>query len=447
MESTHPQSTNTTDPNNGTTTVDGNDIDDENHRRLFVELSFGPSRTQSNASETTSNKKTVMSVEEHRKFMQNLQYWNMPAGHIDRTTGQYISQFEFRRLLGKAWYETARSYRISTITRNGDIIGILERYDKGDKVWKRVVHEGDVYDAIKECHLKVNHRKVDETKTCAKKEYWNITEQLCRNYVRTCPECNKKGTNELETTNNMRSDRETNTICNRYCVSIIDFSGKMQKNIYGVEMRYILLVYDRDSNWTMLRPIPNLEERIIKNELLTLICIKGHHRFQGDHSIETATGTLTQRALSSLQIGNHSHEIFMLERNVYVTMQMLEQGNRDEVTDDANWVELLPYAMMYLNSSSKNYKKSLRKSNVTRRNTATDQATGDNVFDSPVDHQSNTQASQPILPLSDLPTKTPVDQLAATQVSQAMLPPSQPVLPLPDPTPFCQEQISQQIDT
>ena len=189
-------------------------------------------------------------------------------------------------------------------------------------------------------------------------------------------------------------------------------------------MRYILLVYDQDSNWMILRPIPDLVEKIIKNELLNLICIKGHHRFQGNYSIETAAGTLAHRAVMSLEIGNQSHQIFTLERQVYITMEILEQGNRNEVTDDANWVELLPYAMMYINSSSKNYKKSLRNAKTNQRNAASDQGTGDNVID----------------PL--------VDQQSTTHVSQALLPPSQsqPVLPLPDTTPFCQEQTSSQID-
>ena len=48
--------------------------------------------------------------------------------------------------------------------------------------------------------------------------------------------------------------------------------------------------------------------------------------------------------------------------------------------------------------------------------------------------------------ISDLPIDTPADQKSTTQASAGILPPSQPVLPLPDPTPFSQDQISPQID-
>jgi hypothetical protein len=423
MESTKIQSI--PNPKNGATTVGGNNDDDESHRRVFMELSFGARTANTSPSEQIGHK-TMLSVEEHQKFIQTLRYWNIPGGHVEETTGRHISTIEFRRSLGnRTWYATSKSYRINTFAKNGENIEVLERRDPNDNVWKQVVHEGNVYDAIKEAHLNVNHMKVSRTKKSAEKVYWNITEQLCRNFVRTCPKCNQKSANETAV-QSIRNDKESNAICKRYCISIIDFSRQPQKNVYGIEMRYILLVYDEDTNWMMLRPIPNLEKKIIESELVTLICIKGHHRFQGDHSIESAASILTQGALQRLQndeqgLADHqdSNRIFTLENEVYVTMQLLKQEKSSTaVTDEANWVQLLPQTMMYMNSSSKNFKKSLRLTKGVRRIKLCDQA-----IMAKVDDRGN------IFPKSDLTNTQQPAHLDDTPTKQQQTKPPSPKLP------------------
>ena len=308
--------------------------------------------------------------------------------------------------------------------------------------------------------------KVTQTKKSAEQVYWNITEQLCRNYVRTCPKCNQKGANK--TVKNIRNDKESNAICKRYCISIIDFSRQPQRDLYGIEMRYILLVYDEDTNWMMLRPIPYLEKRIIESELVTLICIKGHHRFQGDHSIESAASILTQRALQRIQndeqglaVDQDSHRIFTLENEVYVTMQLLQQEKDNTAgTDEANWVLLLPQTMMYMNSSSKNFKKSLRLTKCVRRNALRDQAIVGNVDDrsnllpmhGTIGNQSDPTITQQPAHTDDTPPKQqqtkspspkpPVERPLNKNLNSIQLLPTQETTPIEPDQPTITQQLA-----
>ena len=65
----------------------------------------------------------------------------------------------------------------------------LKRQDEKTLEWKVCVHEENAYDALLECHESVGHKKVVATRNECTKKYWNVTEDLCKLFVKTCPEC------------------------------------------------------------------------------------------------------------------------------------------------------------------------------------------------------------------------------------------------------------------
>ena len=162
------------------------------HRKKFNQKAFGMTdgRSSSLGTRGRGQNKRIMSKEDYDNHLDVLRYWNVKEGHTDLLTGKHISQEEFRRGQGKHWYRLSKVYKVSKSKNlDGTEIEQLKRQDDKTLEWKVVVHEENVYNAILDCHETVGHKKVAATKNEATKLYWNVTEDLCKLFVQTCPEC------------------------------------------------------------------------------------------------------------------------------------------------------------------------------------------------------------------------------------------------------------------
>ncbi|KAG9299155.1 hypothetical protein G9A89_022628 [Geosiphon pyriformis] len=235
----------------------------------------------------------------------------------------------------------------------------------------------NVFDAIKECHGLESHKKIGPTKDEVNTKYWNITEQLCRNYVLTCPKCNHIQTKE-KTPYKIKQSTSTRQFLERFSVSVIDFSRNPQKDQHGTKMSYILLIHDNFTNWTVLRPMTKADMTTIADELLTFVCMKGYPNSFRPEIIQLEITTIASNVTSRLDrthsrntIDKAQQKRYKLEDQHYrlledatknmISMLMTEQkhiGNRDP-----NWVKLLNHAMMEINATNNaSTKKSLLKS-------------------------------------------------------------------------------------
>ena len=217
------------------------------HRKKFNQAAFGKSNDLSR-----SKNKRIMSKEEYDNHIDVLRYWNMEQGHHDRLSGEYITLEEFRRSHGKHSYRLAKCYKIFKCkTQDGTEIEQLKRQDENSLEWKVVVHEENAYDAILDCHETVGHKKVVATKNEATKLYWNVMEDLCKLFVKTCPEC----CHESPQTKKMAGAKNpiySGQFGDRFQADLIDYRSNPKSYSHGVEMRWLLVLKDHFTKYTML---------------------------------------------------------------------------------------------------------------------------------------------------------------------------------------------------
>ena len=173
--------------------------------------------------------------------------------------------------------------------------------------------------------------------------------------------------------------------------------------------------------------------------------------------------TLTDRAIQSMRHSSPDDDRLIVDPNqqaiqkLRAQVQDLFDTNDEKEIGTSNWVKFIPHTMVRMNTSNKTFRKSITGNNLSPvpktkllpevnslPKTQPEQPNQTEVI--PLPDQTPGNISQQTCPIIDLPINTHIDQPSTNQVSQAILPPSQPVLPLPDPTPYCQEQISSQIN-
>lgn len=333
-------------------------------REKFMEISFGKPSHDNNPSQQHNRKISIWSINEYNQFIKTLRYWNRADGHEDDVTREHVSQTDFRRSQSRSWYQNAKVYKLSEIEHtDGSITETLLRIDEKSNIWKRVVHMDNVFDAIKECHEKGGHTKISTTKQIANQIYWNISEQLCRNFITTCPKCINNKTKERNT-NSPRLSVDTNGLIDRYAVSVIDLQKRPSKDVYGRRMMYVLLIYDNVSNWTILRPIAELNEHIIEQEITTTICIRGHHRFHGIQSIKSASSILSIRCMQYMEMSRASQvNDINLGTNQSNTLQYITRHAKTlmektcSVDGESDLATVLPQIMTMMNTYHQKAKK------------------------------------------------------------------------------------------
>jgi hypothetical protein len=362
------------------------DMTDQEHRRMFLEAAFRKKDKALNSTNTTDQGDTSMfSVAEYNEHLRILRYWNMTEGHVDESSGNRITMNELRRSVSKSWYKKEKLFRINSRTMiDGVNIEVLERIDPTTQSWKQVVHEDNVFDAIKECHGQKEHRNIKNTKDLADKHFWNITEQLCRTFVQTCPRCNPTSQPKLATPKKISKESiSPETYFNKYEISVIDISTNPQKDMLGTELIRILLVYDNTKDWVILRPINTMDSMTIHDEILSIICAAGYPPDVFDkQQVISAVATLASNGIKRNEKWITNNEftfnismIENLEQRVVNAIQTLATTND---TEKYTWTSILNHISIDINSTTKKKRRLSikRKQNITKGHK---QSTGDNI--------------------------------------------------------------------
>ena len=318
------------------------------HRSLFLEACTTDPTTK------CLNRKSILTQHEYNEHIRIVRYWNETDGHIDSVTGNHVTQQELRSTAAHNWYDKINILRIATtMDDKGNKIDFLERKEKKGNQWKQVVYIENLFDAIRASHG-LEHRGLGATKDEAKKKYYNITEHMCRNYIRTCPRCNgsrlkeksygspklspksqkkksrQKSNNkldrkshkaqqhsqdrrieELRTMNKIEStisttgEDLTNTEINlgfmdRYSISIIDYSTNPQRDCNQFTLTHVLVVHDNESHWTILRPMNTLNPNKLHEEMTLILCIRGYPSTISHTIIESATFSAIARLFDGI---------------------------------------------------------------------------------------------------------------------------------------------------
>lgn len=341
---------------------------EEQHRRTFNELVSGMKQPETTSTTSTTPKKnSMMTKSEYMDHLKVVRYWNDDDGHNDPETGAHITKKEFRRMYNSSWYEKIKNYRIITRTNeDGTSQEVLQRREEKSKEWKQVVHMDNVYDAIKECHVSEEHKSITSTKDETWKRYCNITLILCRIFVQTCPICNlpgskgrtPKASKKDPTPNALKIDPTPKSLHERFNVRVLDYRRQSIRDMKNRPLLYVLLVFDIENQWIILRPIKELNSITLETELLTIACIARYPPSWGKDTIRASISDLVIKTLKRYQtvrrlIRYDANEIAMNRYEYYVRdvietyFVAQEQNMRFQ-----NWISVLQDAAMTINNAN-----------------------------------------------------------------------------------------------
>ena len=189
-----------------TTTDSENEQEIEQHRHLFLSHSFpGLFRDEQMLPVEQHPETSWLTLEmSHSEWLEAIDIVLHFGPPLLRDAN--AEQKQFRETLSPA---TVRKWtRKSPIDRLIDYYRVEEYTDKGslkhrllrrhkrknwnEERWLICVPQCEVFDAIRSCHVVVNHKKTVPTRDEVFSRYYNITEAQIHEFVNTCPICTKK---------------------------------------------------------------------------------------------------------------------------------------------------------------------------------------------------------------------------------------------------------------
>ena len=334
------------------------------HRTMFLQLSINEDMQATSSDNGPNGRKTLFSVQEYDQYVRTLRYWNDKLGHTDPISGRHVSQKQFRKSHNHSWYQTVKIFRIATLTTNeGNQVETLIRKDKKTGRWKIVVNVDSVFDAILECHGTDHHRNIKKTKQLADEKFWNISERLCKNFIKTCPSCNNRR-RKMSQQHPTVSSTSLDEFKKRYIGCIIVPPDCPQKDWNGTNMSCILAIRDKVSHWTVLRPISCVTRDAIRMEILTVLTIKRLPRGFEESAVATAVSVFTDDMIDKHNKQLQTEQIIEAETQKMENDELEKRYLEDQVlhtlldlqrTTSSNWVMLLHEIMWKLNYNSFKY--------------------------------------------------------------------------------------------
>ena len=168
-------------------------IVDSEHRRKFNSKAFGSTfETDEVKKETSKQRRKIITKKQYEEIMFRVRYWDVDEGCNDPKTQVHITQKELWKSCEPSWYNKRLRYRLQYVksTLDEQPVEHLQYLETKKSIWQIVIHEEMVFDAIRSCHVAVGHKKLQKTKDLALSTYYNLTEDLCRIFIETCPLCN-----------------------------------------------------------------------------------------------------------------------------------------------------------------------------------------------------------------------------------------------------------------
>ena len=235
-------------------------IVDSEHRRKFNFKAFGTTfETDEEKKETLKQRRRILTKKQYEAIMLRVRYWDVQEGYTDPKTKVQVTQKELWKSCEKSWYNKRLHYRLQNLQSTFDDrpVDHLQYLETRKSIWRIVLHEEMVFDAIRSCHLAVGHKKLLKTKEKALSIYYNLTEDLCRIFIDTCPVCNSLTSGAGIPTLTDGRFRE------RYTVCTVDYSTRPVKDINGVVLKQLLVLQDKATKLTVLCPIWDIELRVL----------------------------------------------------------------------------------------------------------------------------------------------------------------------------------------
>ena len=339
----------------------GSAINNE-HRREFNLAAFGTTFGPGDLPAASSKaRRKVYPKKRYDEIVKRLRYWDVVDGHIDPVTGRHVTQKQLKKSCEPSWWEDRFKYRLEFLVTGDGIPPTehLQRHCGRKELWLIVVHQEMVFDAIHACHVAARHKKAGSTWNVAKETYYNLTEDLVRIFVATCPlcKCPDKNCRVVQSPPLIGSQfRDKFTAC------VVDYSANPVRDKNSVTMKFLLVLQDEVTGFTVLRRILRLDKSNLKYELRYMFATLGFPKmvFKRDEESELRYYMVTQiieRAEPQCRFEDVKLDGLILHvKNVISRLQkQCADGDESEDEDDlrrSNWVTLIPKAMIELNKES-----------------------------------------------------------------------------------------------
>jgi len=138
-----------------------------------------------------------------------------------------------------------------------------------------VLHQEMVFDAVYSIHESTLHKKVNVMRTIAASMYYNVTEQHCRILVETCSVCKSKDTSVV-VPSPLRSIALEGRFRDKVTICAVDYSRDPIPDSNGVVMKYLLVMQDEATKFTLLRPIPGINVQVVHDEVKFMLSVVGY---------------------------------------------------------------------------------------------------------------------------------------------------------------------------
>ncbi|KAL7565222.1 hypothetical protein ACA910_016559 [Epithemia clementina (nom. ined.)] len=171
-----------------------------------------------------------------------------------------------------------RLRRICKVVINGEEEFILEHLKKGETTWKKVVAAEDTFDVIHLAHQKAGHVLTPKTThALVKEEYHNVSIDVVKIFIDGCPECatlKKKATRHVGAVKPIQS-KAFHDCFQADLINMMEEDSKGAIDPQGAEMKYLLVLKDHFTMFTVLVPIPNKEPKTVAYHLQHIFGIIG----------------------------------------------------------------------------------------------------------------------------------------------------------------------------
>ena len=263
--------------------VDGvNDDDNESIRKQFETNIFGYEVSSIKDQKfdpqsgqilyNKSNNKVVKSYLEYLNYVNVVHFWFSDDNPLN------ISNDKYRIYLNKQNNNNARKWAKKydvEFTGNGE--PVLYDIRAGRKI---VVHEGNLFDIVLQGHSSVGHKLGRTTWIHLKKNYSNITLEVCLLLAKLCPHCNRADNPKKIKLDGAHHPIKSFDFCDRWLWDLVDMTTDAQPLhpdlVDSPLMRWILHGKDHFSDLHYLRAISGKTAGEVGYEIHHCHCLLGY---------------------------------------------------------------------------------------------------------------------------------------------------------------------------
>jgi transposase InsO family protein len=123
-----------------------------------------------------------------------------------------------------------------------------------------------MFDVLYLGHERVGHMKVISTYKNVQKIIWNVTQAQSKLFCSLCPNCILQSP-RIKKLRGAAKPIRSSKFRDRFQVDLVDMSANRRKNIYGIVMRYILVIKDHFSGFMIADCIPRKRAQYVAHIL------------------------------------------------------------------------------------------------------------------------------------------------------------------------------------